>query len=150
MPQVRCEVKGVFVAMNDETTVPLVLLTYGSRCSLPIFIGLWEAVSINSAKNREVLARPFTHDLFLDLLTKFSITLHSMQIDSIEEGVYYAQLTLSTGNHIEHIDCRPSDGIALALRADAPVLVDEDVLVSAGQKTEDLPLMTDLSTFLKK
>jgi hypothetical protein len=150
MPQVRCEVKGVFVAMNDETTVPLVLLTYGSRCSLPIFIGLWEAVSINSAKNREVLARPFTHDLFLDLLTKFSITLHSMQIDSIEEGVYYAQLTLSTGNHIEHIDCRPSDGIALALRADAPVLVDEDVLVSAGQKTEDLPPMTDLSTFLKK
>jgi len=150
MPQVRCEVKGVFVAMNDETTVPLVLLTDGSRCSLPIFIGLWEAVSINSAKNREVLARPFTHDLFLDLLTKFSITLHSMQIDSIEEGVYYAQLTLSTGNHTEHIDCRPSDGIALALRAGAPILVDEDVLVSAGQKTEDLPLMTDLSTFLKK
>ncbi len=150
MPLVRCEVKGVFVAVNDETTVPLVLLTDGSRHSLPIFIGLWEAVSINSARNREVLARPFTHDLFLDLLNKFSITLHSMQIDSIEEGVYYAQLTLSSGNHREHIDCRPSDGIALALRADVPIFVDEEVLVSAGQKTEDLPPMTDLSTFLKK
>jgi len=107
-------------------------------------------VSINSARNREVLARPFTHDLFLDVLNKFSITLHSMQIDSIEEGVYYAQLTLSTDSHIEHIDCRPSDGIALALRADVPIFVDEEVLVSAGQKTEDLPPMTDLSTFLKK
>src|SRR5512137_2848616 len=114
MPQIKCEVKGVFVAASDETTIPLVLLTNGGRFNLPIFIGLWEAVSINSARNREVLARPFTHDLFLDLLDKFSITLHSMQIDSIEGGVYYAQLTLSTGNHIEHIDCRPSDGIALA------------------------------------
>ena len=83
MPLVRCEVKGVFVAVNDETTVPLVLLTNGSRHSLPIFIGLWEAVSINSARNREVLSRPFTHDLFLDLLNKFSITLHSMQIDNL-------------------------------------------------------------------
>jgi hypothetical protein len=150
MPQIKCEVKGVFVAANHETTIPLVLLTDGGRYSLPIFIGLWEAVSINSARNREVLARPFTHDLFLDLLDKFSITLHSMQIDSIEGGVYYAQLTLSTGNHMEHIDCRPSDGIALALRAGVPILVDEDVLVAAGQRTEDLPPMTDLSTFLKK
>jgi bifunctional DNase/RNase len=150
MSQVRCEVKGVFVATSNETTVPLVLLTNGSGYNLPIFIGLWEAVSINSAKNREVLARPFTHDLFLDLLTKFSITLHSIQIDSIEDGIYYAQLTLSADNHAEHIDCRPSDGIALALRANVPIFVDENVLVSAGQKTEDLPSMTDLSTFLKK
>lgn len=150
MAQVRCEVKGVFVATNDETTVPLVLLMDGSRHSLPVFIGLWEAVSINSALSREVLARPFTHDLFLDLLNKFSITLHSLQIDSIEEGVYYAQLTLSTGSHEEHIDCRPSDGIALALRAGAPIFVDENVLASAGQKTEDLPPMIDLSVFLKK
>lgn len=151
MPQVRCEVKGVFVATNDETTVPLVLLTNECSRNLPIFIGLWEAVSINSARNREVLARPFTHDLFLDLLNKFSITLRSMQIDSIEEGVYYAQLVLSgDNNHEELIDCRPSDGIALALRADVPIFVDENVLASAGQKTEDLPPMTDLSVFLKK
>jgi uncharacterized protein len=150
MPLIRCEVKGVFVATNDETTIPLVLLTNGSLYSLPVFIGLWEAVSINSALNREVLARPFTHDLFLDLLNKFSITLHSLQIDAIEEGVYYAQLTLSSGNHEERIDCRPSDGIALALRAGVPIFVDENVLASARQKTEDLPSMTDLSTFLKK
>ncbi len=150
MAQIRCEVKGVFVATNDETTVPLVLLTHSGSHSLPVFIGLWEAVSINSALNREVLARPFTHDLFLDLLNKFSITLHSLQIDSIEEGVYYAQLTLSSGSHEEHIDCRPSDGIALALRAGVPIFVDENVLASAGQKTEDLPPMIDLSVFLKK
>ncbi len=150
MTQIRCEVKGVFVTMNDATTVPLVVLTDGGEQSLPIFIGLWEAVSINSAKNKEILSRPFTHDLFLDLVGKFSITIHYLQIDSIEDGVYYAQLVLSADHHKEYLDCRPSDGIALALRADVPIFVDENVLVSAGQKTADLPPMVDLSTFLRK
>jgi bifunctional DNase/RNase len=150
MTQVRCEVKGVFVAMSDATTVPLVVLTDGGEQCLPIFIGLWEAVSINSAKNKEILSRPFTHDLFLDLAAKFSITFHSLQIDSIEDGVYYAQLVLSADHHKEYIDCRPSDGIALALRADVPIFVDSTVLESAGQKNSDLPDMVDLSTFLRK
>jgi bifunctional DNase/RNase len=150
MTQIRCEVKGVFVTTNDATTVPLVILTDGSEHSLPIFIGLWEAVSINSAKNKEILSRPFTHDLFLDLVGKFSITVHYLQIDSLEDGVYYAQLVLSGDHHKEYLDCRPSDGIALALRADVPIFVDETVLASAGQKTADLPPMVDLSTFLRK
>jgi len=150
MTQVRCEVKGVFVAMSDATTVPLVVLTDGGEQCLPIFIGLWEAVSINSAKNKEILSRPFTHDLFLDLAAKFSITFHSLQIDSIEDGVYYAQLVLSADHHKEYIDCRPSDGIALALRADVPIFVDTTVLESAGQKNSDLPDMVDLATFLRK
>ncbi len=150
MTQVRCEVKGVFVAMSDATTVLLVVLTDGGEQCLPIFIGLWEAVSINSAKNKEILSRPFTHDLFLDLAAKFSITFHSLQIDSIEDGVYYAQLVLSADHHKEYIDCRPSDGIALALRADVPIFVDTTVLESAGQKNSDLPDMVDLSTFLRK
>jgi bifunctional DNase/RNase len=150
MTQIRCEVKGVFVTMNDATTVPLVVLNDGGEQCLPIFIGLWEAVSINSAKNKEILSRPFTHDLFLELVGKFSITIHYLQIDSIEDGVYYAQLVLSTDHHKEYLDCRPSDGIALALRADVPIFVDENVLVSAGQKTADLPPLVDLSTFLRK
>ncbi len=150
MTQVRCEVKGVFVAMSEATTVPLVVLTDGGELSLPIFIGLWEAISINSAKNKEILSRPFTHDLFLDIAVKFSLTFHYLQIDSIEDGVYYAQLVLSTDHHKEFIDCRPSDGIALALRADVPIFVDTNVLASAGQKTADLPPMVDLSTFLRK
>jgi bifunctional DNase/RNase len=150
MTQIRCEVKGVFVTTNDATTVPLVVLSDGGDRNLPIFIGLWEAVSINSAKNKEILSRPFTHDLFLDLIVKFSITVHYLQIDSLEDGVYYAQLVLSAEHHKEYLDCRPSDGIALALRADVPLFVDENVLVSAGQKSADLPPMVDLSTFLRK
>jgi len=151
MTQIRCSVKGVFVAISDAATVPVVVLSDGEEeRHLPIFIGLWEAVSINSAINKEVLPRPFTHDLFLELLTKFSITLRFLQIDSIENGVYYAQLVLSADHHEEYIDCRPSDGIALALRGDAPIFVDETVLLSAGQKLQELPGMVDFSTFLQR
>jgi bifunctional DNase/RNase len=150
MAQVRCEIRGVFVAMGEAATVPLVLLSDGSERLLPIFIGIWEAVSINSALNHEVLPRPFTHDLFLDLCTKCSITFRFLQIDSIEDGVYYAQLVFSHGQQEEYLDCRPSDGIALALRGDVPVFVDEAVLAAAGQTAEALPEMIDLPTFLQK
>ena len=150
MTQVRCEVKGVFVAMGNATTVPLVVLSDGNGRLLPIFIGIWEAVSINSAQIKEVLPRPFTHDLFIDLCARFSITLRYLQIDSIDDGVYYAQLVMSTGQQDEYLDCRPSDGIALALRGDIPIFVEECVLASAGQQPEELPDMVDLSTFLQK
>jgi uncharacterized protein len=150
MTQVRCEVKGVFMASSDAATVPLVLLADGNDRLLPIFIGIWEAVSINSAKNHEVLSRPFTHDLFLDLCGKFSISLKSLQIDSIEDGVYYAQLVFSKNGHEEYLDCRPSDGIALALRGEVPIFVEESVLASSAQKSEDLPDVVDLTSFLQK
>jgi len=150
MAQVRCEVKGVFVAKNDVATVPVVLLCDKDDRLLPIFIGLWEAVAINSAKNREVLPRPFTHDLFSDLMGKFSITLRALQIDSVENGVYFAELVCSGNDHEEGIDCRPSDGIAIALRRDAPIFVEESVLAAAAQTLTDLPDLIDLSTFLQK
>jgi uncharacterized protein len=150
MTQVRCEVKGVFVAFNNATTVPLVVLSDAEGRVLPIFIGIWEAVSINSAKNKEVLPRPFTHDLFIDIFTKFNMTMRSLQIDSIEDGVYYAKLVLLSDHHEEEIDCRPSDGIALALRGEIPIFVEEEVLVTAGKKNEDLTDIVDLATFLQK
>ena len=78
MQQVRCEVRGVFVAINDAATVPVVVLTDRAGRRLPIFVGLWEAVSINSAQNKEVPPRPFTHDLFLDLMGKFAISVRHL------------------------------------------------------------------------
>ncbi len=150
MTQVKCEVKGVFVAIGNAATVPLVVLTDGNDRVLPIFIGIWEAVSINSAQIKEVLPRPFTHDLFIDLCAKCSITLRYLQIDNIEDGVYYAQLVMSLGPQDEYLDCRPSDGIAIALRGEIPIFVEECVLATAGQRSEELPDIVDLLTFLQK
>ena len=150
MTTVPCYVKGVFVVVSPSGTVPVVILTDGVKRVLPIFVGLLEAVSINSAKNKEVLMRPFTHDLFLETFEKFGITLVSLRIDAIHDGVYYAQLVLSSENKEVHVDCRPSDGIALALRGNAPIDVDEGVLECGGQQESDLPPMADIAEFLQK
>jgi bifunctional DNase/RNase len=130
--------------------VPVVLLTAGDERVLPIFVGLWEAVSINSAITKEVLPRPFTHDLFLETFEKFGITLTSLRIDALQDGVYYAQIVLSSDNKEVHVDCRPSDGIALALRRSAPIFVDESVLDGGGHDESDLPRMMAIAEFLQK
>lgn len=150
MTAVPCSVHGVFIAMNTAGTVPVVLLSDGTERVLPIFIGISEAVSIQSAQNGDVLPRPFTHDLFIDAFRKFGIEVRSLQIDTINEGVYYAQLALSKDLQEFSIDCRPSDGIALALRAHAPISVEQAVLDAAGQAAKDLPPLVGLDTFYKQ
>jgi hypothetical protein len=147
MQQENCTVKGVFIAVNDTATAPVVVLVDGTGRMLPIFVGLWEAISINSAQNKEVPPRPLTHDLFLDLMAKYAISVSSLSIDSIDDGVYYAHLVLSFGGHEESLDCRPSDGIAVALRANAPIFVDEELL-AAGGIGNNISDMVALSTFL--
>ena len=148
MEQVRCAVRGVFVAISDASTVPAVVLADDAGRLLPIYVGLWEAVSINSALNNEVPPRPFTHDLFVDLMGRFGIAVDRLSIDSIEEGVYYAHLTISAGGHTEALDCRPSDGIAVALRAKAPLFADEELFT--GSREESPSAMVELSAFLRK
>jgi len=149
MAQVRCEVTGVFVAAGETAAAPVVVLADSSGRKLPIFIGITEAISIESAFQHETLPRPFTHDLFIELLTRFSIALSSLKIDSMQDGVYYAQLVLRDETREEDIDCRPSDGIAIALRAYVPIYVDESLLSRDGNAA-DLPALISLSTFLAR
>ncbi|MFZ0005891.1 bifunctional nuclease family protein [Methanoregula sp.] len=148
MLQIKCAVKGVFIAVNEASAIPAVVLTDDQGRMLPIFVGLWEAISINSAQNNEVPPRPLTHDLFLELMAQYSITVCSMSIDSIDEGIYYAHLVLSSSGHEDCLDCRPSDGIAIALRANAPIFAGEDILAS-GTTNVNVSEMVALSTFLR-
>jgi bifunctional DNase/RNase len=148
MQPVKCVVKGVFIAVNEASRIPAVVLNDNRGRILPIFVGLWEAISINSAQNKEVPPRPLTHNLFLDLMAQYSITVRSMSIDSIGEDIYYAHLILSSGGHEDCLDCRPSDGIAIALRANAPIFADEDLL-APGASDINVSEMVALSTFLR-
>ncbi|RPJ50669.1 MAG: bifunctional nuclease family protein, partial [Methanobacteriota archaeon] len=93
------------------------------------------------------LPRPITHDLFIDLIRSFGLSLEELHIDSLEDGVYYAKLILSQGAHREIMDCRPSDGIAIALRAGAPIMVENDVVEAASVKKENLPRIVDIHNY---
>ncbi|MGI6023161.1 MAG: bifunctional nuclease family protein [Methanoculleus sp.] len=136
------------MSVSDMGAAPTVVLDTGSDSTIPIYVGLWEAISINNALVSEMLPRPITHDLIVDLFKRFDITLDALHIDSLEEGVFYAKLLLSQGSRTEVMDCRPSDGIAIALRYQAPIMIEDAVVASAAVKRDDLPRMVDLKEYL--
>ena len=136
------------MSVSDMGAAPTVVLDTGSDSTIPIYVGLWEAISINNALISEMLPRPITHDLIVDLFRRFDITLDALHIDSLEEGVFYAKLLLSQGSRTEIMDCRPSDGIAIALRYQAPIMIEDAVVASAAVKRDDLPRMVDLKEYL--
>jgi len=148
MDLIPCSVRGVFVAVTQAGTSPAVILDMACDTCLPIYIGLWEAISINTALHNEITPRPLTHDLFLEFLNRYQVTLRALHIDSLEEGVYYANLMLYRDNHEEMIDCRPSDGIAIAVRCKSDIFIERAVAESSGLYTTDLPPFIGLQAYL--
>lgn len=148
MGVVDASVRGVFFTTSAGGAVPAVLLNLPSGKALPIYIGLWEAISINNALNDDLLPRPGTHDLFVAMLESYGITVTGLTIDDLRDGVFYATLVSRQEAGEESLDCRPSDGIAIALRARAPIAIEEMVAEKAGVEEEDLPEFVDLSTYL--
>jgi uncharacterized protein len=148
MSPVPCRVKGVYVAKNALGAAPAVILSIGNDTCLPIYIGLFEAMSIHSALNNEIPPRPLTHDLFVEFLRQFGISLKSLVIDSLEDGVYYASMILLQDHHEMTIDCRPSDGIAIGIRCQAGIMVEEEVILQSAVNPGELPELVDISSYL--
>ncbi|WP_241648131.1 bifunctional nuclease family protein [Methanoculleus taiwanensis] len=136
------------MSVSEMGAAPTVVLDADGKGTIPIYVGLWEAISISNALNMEMLPRPITHDLIIEMLRRFGISLDALHIDSLEEGVFYAKLVLKQESRTEVMDCRPSDGIAIALRYGAPILIDPDVIQTASVKKEELPKMVDLKEYL--
>ncbi|MDD1679192.1 MAG: bifunctional nuclease family protein [Methanomicrobiales archaeon] len=144
----RCSVQGVYITQTEQGNAPTVLLHVDNNHFMPIYIGLWEAISITNALNQETLPRPITHDLFTDLFSRLSITMISLRIDALDDGVFFANLVIRQGDREEILDCRPSDGIAIALRMKSPILVAPDVVHKAAVEREELDQMIDLKSYL--
>ncbi len=145
----ECRVEGVFVAVTPQCNSPVVLLGIGDTDRrLPIYIGLWEAMSIQNAIRKDVPPRPLTHDLFLEFMRKFNVTLESLTVDSLEDGVYYGKLVFRGPEREEIMDCRPSDGIAIAVRCEALILVEPAVAESCAVRRDELPELVDLAEYL--
>ena len=94
----------------------------------PIFIGFFEAQAIYLKINQITAPRPFTHDLLVDLLTLAEGKLLKIIINDLKGETFYAQLLIArTGDRVDVVDARPSDAIAIALRCNAPIFVDDSV-----------------------
>jgi len=130
---VAVEVVGVRVEMPSNS--PIVLVRSPGDLLLPIWIGPNEAAAIAMALQGVTAPRPLTHDLFVATLDRLGSPLTSVRITKLEDGVFFGELVLGEKGTV--VDARPSDAIALALRAGAPVLVADEVLVEAGVPVED-------------
>ena len=121
----------------DARMQPVVLLTPldsgdGPRVVVPIWVGTQEAASISVAVNGEDTPRPLSHNLMRSLLDALGASVDRADVTRIEDGTFYAELRLSTGDGPVVLDCRPSDAIALVSRVGAPLFVAEAVLSEAG------------------
>jgi len=91
------------------------------------------AHSIEIGKKGIIEQRPNTHDIFAQTLKSFNITLEQVTIDNFEEGIYYANLHLISGNKFLELDVKPSDGIALALRTNSSIYINKTLLQEIGK-----------------
>jgi uncharacterized protein len=126
------EVEVVAVMMDQNTQQPTVLLQ-GKRDkrSVALAIGLAEATGIAVPLQGVTPPRPLTHDLFLTLFGRLKVTLTRVVITDLRDDIYYAIVYLNAGGPEMQLDARPSDAIALAIRAKVPVMVEERVFEKA-------------------
>lgn len=120
------------LAIDAGTNTPLVLLkeSEGERV-VPIWIGYPEASAIAMAKSyqKKEIERPLTHDLMVILMNALNVKLSKVLIDELEGSTYKAKLFIeSSENKDYYIDSRPSDAIALALRSETPIYIEEVIL----------------------
>ncbi|MFE0748241.1 bifunctional nuclease family protein [Gordonia sp. NPDC058843] len=124
------EMRVVGIRVEPPQSQPVLLLREvdGERY-LPIWIGQSEAASIALRQKGIEPPRPLTHDLIVNLIKDFGQTLLEVRIVDMQEGTFYAEM-IFTGDL--RVSARPSDSIAVAMRAEVPIIADEEVLAEAG------------------
>ena len=117
------------IALDPFTNTPIVILkdTQNEK-TLPIWIGFMEASSIAMELEKTPRARPITHDLLKNLLEKLKFVVTKIEVTDLKDDTFYARIYLKRDNEEYSLDSRPSDAIAIALRTDSPIFVNEEVI----------------------
>jgi uncharacterized protein len=135
---IEVRIRGLM--MDPASNMPIVVLKdVASDTVMPIWVGIFEANAIAIEIEKVAAPRPMTHDLARNLMRHLNATLERIVITEIKDETFYAVLWLRQGNEPIAIDARPSDAIALALRADCPIYVAEHVMQSAKLNTSGPP-----------
>jgi len=126
------------IALDTRTGTPIVVLNdEENRRALPIWIGTAEASAIIRQLEGIKSARPMTHDLLMNTVVAMGYTLTRVEINELNADTYYATLYFHGKDNVEHlIDSRPSDAIAMALRAEAPIFATSNVVVEGTISTD--------------
>src|SRR5215469_5448643 len=128
---VKCVVESVRINLANNSRVVILKDSKIERYLL-IWIGEPEALAIASELQGARYERPLTHDLLHTIIGRLSAEVTEIVINHLEGDVFYALIVMQHGDTTMQIDARPSDAIALAVRCNAPIFVDEDVLTEAA------------------
>lgn len=117
------------MTMDPASNTPIIILkSETDDRALPIWIGLLEATSIASALQSIKFDRPMTHDLFKNFMDHISVSVSKIEVCDIKDNTFYARIHFVSEDKNFSMDARPSDAIAVALRFDAPIYVDDKVM----------------------
>ncbi|MGD2173885.1 MAG: bifunctional nuclease family protein [Candidatus Brocadiaceae bacterium] len=132
MPLIECELNRIVMSETQDRQLVVLKERDGER-KIAIVISLWEIWAIHRTINNEPPPRPFTHELFGNVLDELGVKIERVVVNELRDDTYYGRLILRQNGQTYDIDTRPSDGMALAVQKGAPIFVDEDVLDEASQ-----------------
>ncbi|MBS1856549.1 MAG: bifunctional nuclease family protein [Acidobacteria bacterium] len=130
--EVEMKIRGLM--MDPVNNMPIVILKdVNGSTVLPIWVGVYEANAIALEIEKVSTPRPMTHDLIRNLLIGLNTSLRKVVVSELKEDTFYAVIWIDRDGELISVDSRPSDALALALRLDCPIYVEESVLKSSRQ-----------------
>jgi bifunctional DNase/RNase len=128
---IKVKIDSIQVSLMSEHRV-VILKDVNTERYLPIWIGPYEADAIAIRLRNVEIARPLTHDLLKNVIAKMGGEVSYIIVDDLRNDTFYANVAVDLDGRRVKIDSRPSDAIALAVRANAPIFVTEDIMAQAG------------------
>jgi len=128
--EIEMKIRGLM--MDPVTNMPIVILKdVGGNALLPIWVGVYEANAIALEIEKVATPRPMTHDLLKSVLLGLRTGIRKVVVNDLKDDTFYALIWLERNGELISIDSRPSDALALALRLDCPIYVEDTVLKSS-------------------
>ena len=114
--------------VDDDSNSPILLLASDDDSRImPIWVGSIEAVNIAYAKDNVITSRPLTHELLINIIESLDAKVSELCIDDVVDNTFHAHLIIETSNGNISVPCRPSDGVSIAIRSDAPISIYKDI-----------------------
>ena len=132
MQKIQCEILGLSSSPSTGGAYAILLKEVNGARRLPIIIGAFEAQAIALEIEGIKPPRPLTHDLLKSIIDNLGAVIIEVIVDELRENTFYAKILLDISTMTNEIDSRPSDAIALAVRAQAPIYVSESVMQAAA------------------
>jgi bifunctional DNase/RNase len=133
---VEVVIDSIRVSLMSQQRI-VILREQNTERYLPIWIGIYEAESITIALQEVEVARPLTHDLLNNVFTQLNARIIRAEVISLRDDTFYGNIVAEVNDHVLNIDARPSDALAIAVRAHVPILVSKSVMEAAGITPEE-------------